>query len=251
MHSTLMRVVLSAGLVFLLALPVCAAEPTEEELTFYAAQRHRVEYGKLQDKQKAELKNDYEQFSKVATMIMQKNLLKDDRLYAVAQKIVAFDIWTQRFSQTFNPSEADLKKIYEVQQPKMPARYFLYRYLSKDEKRASDLVKAVTAAKGVAKKIDKFTAVSKATSDDVANRSRGGEIGWVDANNLDKTVLDAITGQSAAAVIKLQIPNVGWQVLLVKEYQAERKATFDEAKQVLQMIARQQALADEIKKQMQ
>lgn len=110
MHSTLMRVVLSAGLVFLLALPVCAAEPTEEELTFYAAQRHRVEYGKLQDKQKAELKNDYEQFSKVATMIMQKNLLKDDRLYAVAQKIVAFDIWTQRFSQTFNPSEADLKK---------------------------------------------------------------------------------------------------------------------------------------------
>ncbi len=251
MNTLFVRLLTTASLLVALCVPAFAADPTDDELTFYAAQRHRVEYAKLDDKQKAELKNDFVQFSKVADMVMQKNLLKDDKLYAVAQRLVAFDIWSQRFSQSVNPTEAELKKLYDAQEPKVSPRFHLFNYLTKDEKRAADVVKAVSAAKGLTKKIEKFKALASSSSDDFMTRGRGGDIGWVDTKNLDKPVQEALAGKHAGSVVKVNLPNIGWQVLLVQEYQAERKATFEEAKSILTMVARQQALAEEIKKRMQ
>jgi parvulin-like peptidyl-prolyl isomerase len=211
MKKQVIRAIVGISLLTALSVPAFAADPSDEELSFYAAQRHRVEYAKLDDKQKAELKNDFAQFSKVADMVLQKNLLKDDKLYAVAQRLVAFDIWSQRFSQSVTPTEAELKKLYDAQEPKVSPRFHLYNFLTKDEKRAADVVKAVSAAKGVAKKIDKFKALASSSSDDFMTRSKGGEIGWVDTKNLDKGVQDALAGKGAGSVVKVKLQTIGWQ----------------------------------------
>ena len=53
-------------------------------------------------------------------------------------------------------------------------------------------------------------------------------------------------GKEVGARVKVNLGDIGWQVLLIESYEPERKATFEEAKQLLVTIARQEAVHKEI-----
>ena len=57
-----------------------------------------------------------------------------------------------------------------------------------------------------------------------------------------------LKGKKGGDLVKINIPQIGWQVLLIEEYQPEKTATFEESKPLLISKIRQETLKKEIDK---
>ena len=62
---------------------------------------------------------------------------------------------------------------------------------------------------------------------------------------------ELLKGKTSSDIVKLDMPNIGWQLFLVEEYQPSRNATLEEAKQFLTNALRQKALGEQIDKILQ
>lgn len=220
-----------------------------QEVASFALQKHRVDFNAQTDKSKQDIVNEYLQVVKISDAI--SNSIKDDVDYKVASKLVALDIWAQKYMLTINPSDEELKKLYDTQQPKVSPRYKLSNILFKDEASADKSLKTLQSIKDKEKKLSKFKELVKTESNDFISKKSDGSIGYIDANKLDVSIQDALKDKKAGDVVKVNVPNIGWQILLVEEYQEQRAASMEEAKQFLVNLARQEALKVEINQLLQ
>lgn len=215
-----------------------------QEVASYAFQKYRVDFNAQTDKSKQDIVNEYAQTMQLSSLIA--DAIKDDIDIKVATKVLSIDIWAQKYMASINPSDDELKKIYAEQQPKTAPRYNLRNILTKDETTAEKLIKQITPNKDKAKQLAKFKELVKTESIDIATKTKDGQIGFVDSNKLDKGLQEALKDKNSGDIVKVNMPNIGTQVILVEEYQPQRVATLEEAKQVLINIARQDALKNEI-----
>lgn len=216
-----------------------------QELVSYTAQKYRLDLNAQTDKSKQDLVNEYAQTVKLSDKI--SATMKDDVDLKVATRLMTVEIWAQKFMASVNPTESELKKIYDVQKPQVEARYNLRNILIKDEASADKMLKSLNSLSGD-KKTSKFKELAKNESEDFTSRNNEGSLGWVDTNKLDKSIQEKLTDKKKGDIVKVNVSNIGWQLLLIEEYQPKRGATFDEAKQVLINIAKQEALSKEIDK---
>jgi len=221
----------------------------QAEVISYSAQKHRVDFNAQTDKSKADIIKEYSQSAKLANSALVD--LKDDVDFKVATQIVALEIWAQKFMVTINPSDDELKKLYELEKPKINARVNLRNILVKDEVTADKLLKTLNSIKDKTKKLEKFKELVKSDSLDITTKSKEGAIGFVDEGKLDKSIQELLKGKNSGDIVKFNIPNIGWQLFFVEEYQPSRDATLEEAKQFLVNALRQKALGTEIDKRLQ
>ena len=219
------------------------------EVQSYAIQKYRVDFNAQTDKSKQDILNEYIQATNISNAI--ENKIKDDVDIKVATKIVSVDIWANKFMASINPNDDELKKIYTKENPKVNSRYNLRNILLKDESTVDKLLKTLNNTKDKTKKLEKFKELAKSESIDLGTKNNEGAIGFIDANKLDKNIQELLKDKKDGDTVKVSIPNIGWQILLVEEYQKERVASFDEAKQLLVNLARQEALKLEINKLLQ
>lgn len=214
------------------------------EVQSYAIQKYRVDFNAQTDKSKQDILNEYIQASNISNAIA--NSIKDDVDVKVATKIVSIDIWANKYMATINPNEEQLKKLYETQSPKVSARYNLRNILLKDSVTADKLLKTLSTIKDKSKKLDKFKELVKSDSIDLGTKNKEGVIGFIDANKLEKNIQESLKDKKEGDIVKVDVANIGTQLLYVEEYQSERKASFEESKQLLVNLARQEALKLEI-----
>lgn len=221
----------------------------QAEVLSYSAQKYRVDFDAQTDKSKADIIQEYSQSAKLANSVLVD--LKDDVDFKVATQIVALEIWAQKFMATINPSDDELKKLYEIEKPKVNTRVNLRNILVKDEATADKLSKTLKTIKDTPKRLEKFKELVKSESLDMTTKSKEGAIGFVDETQLDKTIQELLKGKISGDIVKFNIPNIGWQLFFVEEYQMSRDATFNEAKPFLINTLRQKALAEQIDKRLQ
>ncbi|MDX9743287.1 MAG: peptidylprolyl isomerase [Arcobacteraceae bacterium] len=221
----------------------------QAEVASYAIQKHRVDFNAQTDKSKADIIKEYSQSAKLANSALVD--LKDDVDFKVATQIVALEIWAQKFMVTINPSDDELKKLYATEKPKVNARVNLRNILLKDETTADKLLKTLNTIKDKTKKLEKFKELVKSESLDITTKSKEGAIGFVDEGKLDKSIQELLKGKTSNDIVKFNIPNMGWQLFFVEEYQPSRDATLEEAKQFLVNALRQKALGEQIDKRLQ
>lgn len=215
-----------------------------EEVKSYTIQKYKVNFNTQTDKSKQDISSEYLRVANISNAIA--NSIKDDVDIQVASKIVSIDIWANKYMATINPSDEQLKKLYETQSPKVSPRYNLRNILLKDATTADKLIKTLNSIKDKSKKLDKFKELVKSYSIDIATKNKDGVIGFIDTNKLDKKIQEKLKDKKASDIIKVDIANIGIQILYIEEYQSERKATFEESKQLLVKLARQEALNLEI-----
>lgn len=216
-----------------------------QELSSYVAQKYRVDLNAQTDKAKEDLAAEYSKTIKLSDNIASK--LKDDMDFKIATRLISIEIWAQKFMANINPTDSELKNIYTLQKPQVEPRYNLSNILLKDEASADKILKSLNGL-DKDKKLTKFKELVKTNSEDFVSRNNEGSLGWIDTNKLDKNIQDKLNGTKKGDLVKVNVPNIGWQVLFVEEYQPKRDATFDEAKQLLVNLAKQEALNKEIEK---
>jgi parvulin-like peptidyl-prolyl isomerase len=241
--------VLSATLLFTSNLLAQDITLNQAEVLSYSAQKHRVDFNAQTDKSKADIIKEYSQTSKLADTMVDE--LKDDANFKVTVKLVALEIWASKFMSSINPTEDELKKLYDIEKPKINSRYNLRNILLKDEVTADKLLKTISTIKDKTKKLTKFKELASSESLDITTKSKEGAIGFIDEVKFDKQVQQLLKGKNKGDIIKLNMQNIGWQLFYIEEYQATRDASPEEAKQFLTNILRQKALNTEIERRLQ
>lgn len=215
------------------------------EVEAYSLQKHRVNFQAQTDKSKQDIINEYLQTSKLADHLT-KGMMQNDADLKVATKMLTIEIWAQKFMANINPSDEEIKKLYEKEKPKVPSRYNLRNILVKEEATADKLLKLLNNTKEKSKKLEKFKELVKSDSLDITTKSKGGAIGFVEENKLDKTIQTLLYGKKSGEIVKLNMPNIGWQLFYIEEYQESREANFEESKQFLINGMKQKRLGEEI-----
>ncbi len=240
------KILLSISLLSSFAFSTEETKVSMDEVASYAAQKYRVSLDAQTEQKQMQLVNEYYQTLKIADALL-KNMQNDVDL-KVVMKLFTVDIWAKKFMTTINPTDEELKKMYEAQKPHSSAKYNLRNILAKDEASADRIIKQLNSIKEFSKVLTKFKEFVKSDSIDPTAKSNGGEIGFIETTKLDETMLALLKDKKAGDIVKVAIPQIGYQILLVEEYQPEKMATFEESKQFLISTSRQEALKKEIDK---
>jgi parvulin-like peptidyl-prolyl isomerase len=222
-------------------------KPNEAELISYSAQKYRVDYNAQSDKTKSDIANEYIQNAKLGDLLL-GGAIKEDVNFKIASRQIAIEIWAQKFMQSTQVNEDQLKEMYSKLSPKMQPSYNLRNILHKSEADADKVMKTLKEIKDKKKQSEKFKQLSLSESEDFLSRKNGGKIGWVDANKLDPIIQSTLKEKKQGDIVKVEVKNIGWQILLIDEIKPERPATLEEAKGTLIQIAKQEMLNQEIKK---
>lgn len=231
------------SLVVPFALYVSASEVSMAEVKSFTVQKYRVDYDKQTPENKQKLKNEYQSIVKLSNAI-QKNI-QNDVDYGVATKLTALNIWSQKYIQNVKISDDALLELYSKQKPKTVDKYRLSNILVSSEEKANEIAKRISE-KSEKERLESFKKEVLANSQDFTTNKKGGSIGVMEIQNLDANIQTQIKNKNANDIVVAEVKNVGWQVLLIEEYQPAREATFKESKEVLTRLAKQQALIKKI-----
>jgi hypothetical protein len=230
-----------------LSLNAFAEDVSQAELQSFAAQKFHVDYNAQTDKSKADIANEFVQNAKLGDAL-QSGAMKDDIDLKIASRQAAIEIWAQKFLASAKVDEATVKALYDKYQPKTAPAYKLRNILVSSEAKADTLLKTLSKIKEPSKRLAKFKELVKSDSQDIQTRKNEGSIDWIDLNKLDASVQVALKEKKNNDLTKVEVKNIGWQVLLVEDNKPEHKASYEEAAPELTMIAKRELLNQEIKK---
>ena len=101
-----------------------AINVNQAEIESYSLQKYRVNYNTQTEPAKISIANEYNQTSKLADYLLKENMKNDSDL-AVATKLVTLEIWAQKLMSKINPTNDEIKKVYDIEKPMINARYSL------------------------------------------------------------------------------------------------------------------------------
>ena len=233
------KIALSLILPFLLN----AADISQAELVSFTAQKYKVDYNAQTQENKDKLKKEYEDTIKVVNAI--SNDVKNDTDYKVAKNILAVNVWTQKYAQNLKISESTLKELYTKEKPKTVPTYNLYNILVSDKKKADEIYFALEKLPKD-KRLEEFKKQVKLNSQDFISNKKEGNIGWIEIQKLDKNIQENIKDKIKNDILISEVENIGHQIILIDDFKPIRDVSFDEAKEFLTNLAKQQELIKKI-----
>lgn len=214
----------------------------ENEVISYSALKYKLEFDKQDSKLQDSLNQEYSRVKKIA-LILESNIMKNDIDLEVAKNIATVDIWTNKFMQNYKPTESELKELYTLEKPRVVAKYELRNILVAYEENADRIITMLNSTKN---KKETFIKYVRSVSNDVASKQNNGLTELVDENKLNPQIKEALKGKKEGDIVKINLKDIGTQIILIEKYIPEKNATFEEAKEALKILAKRKALTKEI-----
>lgn len=144
-----------------------------------------------------------------------------------ARETALAEAWLESFSRppAGYPSADELAAAYESAKASLllPASYHLAQIFVKEEAALPEIRKKL-AVKGA-----DFAAIAKAHSQETASAAKGGEIGWLTADQIQPAIRDAIAGLKPGGVSAPVKLDGGWHILKLIAAQEPTTATLAQA----------------------
>lgn len=223
----------------LLSISLFAAE---DEVVSYSSLKYKIEYDKQDKKLKDSLNDEYLRVKKIA-QILESNVMKNDLDLEVAKNVLTVDIWTNKFMQNYKPTLSELEELYKLEKPRVVGKYELRNILVAYEKNADRIINMLNATEN---KQETFIKYVRSVSNDIASKQNNGLTALVDENKLNSQIKEALKDKKEGDIIKVNIKDIGTQIILIEKYIPEKEASFQEAKDALINLAKRKALTKEI-----
>ena len=217
----------------------------EKEVASYTAQKHKVDFYKQEAKVKEALAKEYDTVVKLSQNL-EKDIMKNDINLRTAKNILTVDIWSEKFLRSYVPTDMELKELYKAEKPRVVAKYELRNILVTYEENADKIIAALNKSKTKTDKKDSFIKYVKSVSNDVASKQNDGLTELVDENKLNPQIKAALKDKKEGDIIKVNIKDIGTQILYVEKYIPEKIATFEESKGALENLAKRKALTKQM-----
>jgi hypothetical protein len=172
--------------------------------------------------------------------------MKNDTDVEVAKNLAIIEIWSNKFMQSYKPTEAELNELYKIEKPRTVGKYELRNILVSYEKNADRIIEMLNDIKNKQDKKESFIKYVRSVSNDVASKQNNGLTPLVDENKLNPQIKEALKGKKEGEIVKVNLKDVGTQILYIEKYIPEKIATFEEAKDALINLAKRRALTKEI-----
>lgn len=217
----------------------------QKDVASYTAQKHKVDFYKQEANVKDALTKEYAKIEKLA-QILEKDKMKDDINLKTAKNIMTVDIWSEKFLRSYNPSDSELKELYKAEKPRVVAKYELRNILVTYEENADKIISALNKSKTKKEKQDSFIKYVKSVSNDLASKQKDGLSDLVDVNKLNLEISTALKDKNEGDIVKVNLKDIGTQIILIEKYIPEKEASFEESKEALINLAKRKALVKEI-----
>lgn len=243
--NTFTKTLFTLSLFSALGLSAYAEDISQAELQAFTAQKFRVDYNAQTDESKAGITKEFTQNAKLGDALL-SGAMKDDIDLKIAKRQIAIEIWVQKFLASAKVDDATVKALYDKYQPKTIPAYKLRNILVNSEEKADSIISTLSKIKEPSKRLAKFKELVKSDSQDIQTNKNEGNIDWIDLDKLNASVQAPLKDKKNNDLIKAQVPNIGWQVLLVEDTKPEHQATYEEAAPQLTMVAKRELLNQEI-----
>ena len=217
----------------------------ENEIKSYSLLKYQADFNKQTPQLQESITNEYLRVKKIAT-ILQSQEMKNDVDLEVAKNIATLDLWTNKFMQFYKPSQEELTKLYEAEKPRVVAKYELRNILVSYEKNADRIITMLNEIKKLPERKDTFIKYVRSVSNDVASKQNDGLTALVDENKLNPEIKAALKDTKEGDIVKVNIKDIGTQILLVEKYMPEKEASFEESKDALENLAKRKALSKQM-----
>lgn len=235
------KIALSLVIPFLMGLN--ATEISQTELTSFAAQKYRVDYNAQSQENKDKLKKEYEDTIKVVNQI--SNDVKNEIDYKVAMNLITLNVWSQKYAKELKISDDKLKELYAKEQPRTVPTYSLYNILVNDKKKADDIFSKLEKLPKE-KRLEEFKKQVKINSQDFISNKKEGNMGWIELQQLDKNTQEQMKDKKINDLVISNVDKIGYQIILVDDYKPSKNLSFDESKEFLTNLAKQQEVVKKI-----
>jgi parvulin-like peptidyl-prolyl isomerase len=215
----------------------------EKELIFYTQYQHKVDFQAQTPKSKQELLAEYAKIVKLSSVVSDE--MKNDMELNVALKMLTNEIWAKKYLANIHPSDEELKKLYKAEAPKTVNKFKLRNILISSQN-TDKIIDTINKLPKNENKLEKFIELVKKESLDKLTKDKDGLIGVLEENTLEPNIKKLLTNKKTGELIKLEIDKNNSQVIYIEEFIPARDATFDEAKEVLTSLFKQQALNKKI-----
>lgn len=162
------------------------------------------------------------------------------------KNLLLIDIWSKKFIQSYNPSEDELKKLYIEQKPSVVAKYELRNILVSYEKNADMILDKLNQIQNPKEKKNSFIKYVKSVSNDNTSKNNDGLSPLVDENRLNPEIREALKDKKVGDIVKVNIKDLGTQIIYLEKYIPQKEATFEESKDALRELAKKLALNSQI-----
>jgi hypothetical protein len=217
----------------------------QKDVASYTAQKHKVDFYKQEANVKDALAKEYGKIEKLA-QILEKDKMKDDINLKTAKNIMTVDIWSEKFLRSYNPSDSELKELFKAEKPRVVAKYELRNILVTYEENADKIISSLNKSKTKKEKQDSFIKYVKSVSNDLASKQKDGLSDLVDVNKLNLEISTALKNKNEGDIVKVNLKDIGTQIILIEKYIPEKEASFEESKEALINLAKRKALVKEI-----
>ncbi len=214
----------------------------ENEVISYSTLKYKIDFDKQNSQLKDSLNQEYNRVKKIA-QILESNIMKNDIDLEVAKNLATVDIWTNKFMQNYKPTNSELLELYKLEKPRVVAKYELRNILVTYEENADRIINMLNSTQN---KKETFIKYVRSVSNDVASKQNNGLTELVDENKLNPQIKEALKGKKEEDIVKINLKDLGTQIILIEKYIPEKDATFDEAKEALSNLAKRKALTKEI-----
>ena len=217
----------------------------EKEVASYTAQKHKVDFYKQEAKVKEALTKEYDTVVKLSQSL-EKDIMKNDINLRTAKNILTVDIWSEKFLRSYVPTDTELKELYKAEKPRIVAKYELRNILVTYEENADKIIAALNRLKNKKDKQESFIKYVKSVSNDLASKQKDGLTDLVDVNKLNIEVITALKDKNEGDIIKVNLKDVGTQIIFIERYIPEKEASFQESEEALINLAKRKALVKEM-----
>ena len=138
-----------------------------------------------------------------------------------------------------------MKDLYVKEKPKTFPTYNLYNILVNNEKKAKEIL-IILEKLPKEKRLEEFKKQVKLNSQDFISNKKDGNMGWIEIQQLDKDTQEKIKDKKKNDLIISKVENIGYQIILIDDYKPIREVSFEESKEFLTNLAKQQELVKKI-----
>lgn len=216
-----------------------------DEVASFTAIKYKADFTKQDRKTQQGIVNEYSRLKKIAKTL-EATSLKGDSDFEVAKNLLLIDIWSKKFIQSYNPTEEELKKLYVEQKPSVVAKYELRNILVSYEKNADMILEKLNQIQNPKEKKESFIKYVKSVSNDNVSKNNQGLSPLVDINRLNPQIREALVDKKEGDIIKVNVKDLGTQILYIEKYIPQKEATFEESKEALKELAKKAALNSQI-----
>ena len=215
------------------------------EVSSYSAIKYHAEYEKQNPKLKESLEKEYLKIKNLAKTL-DATVMKNDIDVEVAKNLAIIEIWSNKFMQSYKPTQKELEELYKVEKPRTVAKYELRNILVSYEKNADRIIEMLNEVKNKQERKESFIKYVRSVSNDVASKQNNGLTALVDENKLNPQIKEALKDKKEGDIIKVNLKDVGTQIIYIEKYIPEKSASFEESKEALINLAKRKALTKEI-----